>query len=144
MDSTGLPQPKQTHQSTFLNTAGHDHTIQVSFIGQVSKTRREMQAFQLSGYFTYPVWQRSAGGQRGPDNRGCTVLRNPNQQNTPRYSMCIKLPYSWKYWRELNLVVKPKIAISRMLADLYLAVRYGIAICIYASRKFWWILIWRL
>ena len=29
--------------------------------------------FQLSGHFTYPVWQRSAGGQRGPDNRGCTV-----------------------------------------------------------------------
>ena len=24
-------------------------------------------------YFTYPVWQRSACGQRGPDNRGCTV-----------------------------------------------------------------------
>ena len=32
-----------------------------------------MWAFQLSGHFTYPVWQRSAGGQRGPDNRGCTV-----------------------------------------------------------------------
>ena len=47
--------------------------------------------------------------------------------------MCIKLPYSRKYWRELNLVVEPKIAISRMLADLHLAVRYGIAICIYAS-----------
>ena len=44
--------------------------------------------------------------------------------------------------RELNLAVKPQIAITRILADLNLAVRYGIAIRIYVSRKFWWILIW--
>ena len=37
------------------------------------------------------------------------------------------VPYSRKYWRELNL-----------------AVRYGIAIRIYASRKIWQILIWQL
>ena len=55
-----------------------------------------------------------------------------------------ELPYSWKYWRALNLAVEPKIAIERILADLNLAVRYGIAIRIYASRKFWRILIWRL
>ena len=55
-----------------------------------------------------------------------------------------QLPYSRKYWRELNLAVEPKIAITRILADLNLAVRYGIAIHIYASRKFWRILIWRL
>jgi hypothetical protein len=54
------------------------------------------------------------------------------------------IPYSRKYWRELNLAVEPKIAIARILADLNLAVRYGIAIRIYASRKFWQILIWRL
>ena len=54
----------------------------------------------------------------------------------------IIIPYSWKYWRELNLAVEPKIAIARILADLNLAVRYGIAIRIYASRKFWRILIW--
>ena len=52
------------------------------------------------------------------------------------------IPYSRKYWRELNLAVEPKIAIVRILADLNLAVRYGIAIRIYASRKFWRILIW--
>ena len=46
------------------------------------------------------------------------------------------LPYSQKYWRELNLAVEPKIAIARILADLKLAVRYGIAIRIYSSRKF--------
>ena len=40
----------------------------------------------------------------------------------------IILPYSWKYWRELNLAVEPKIAIARILVDLNLAVRYGIAI----------------
>ena len=34
--------------------------------------------------------------------------------------------YSRKYWQELNLVVEPKIAIARILVDLYLAVRYGI------------------
>ena len=55
----------------------------------------------------------------------------------------VLLPYSRKYWRALNLAVEPKIAIERILADLNLAVRYGIAIRIYASRKFWRILIWR-
>ena len=52
-----------------------------------------------------------------------------------------QIPYSWKYWWELNLAVEPKIAIARILADLNLAVWYGIAIRIYASRKFWQILI---
>ena len=52
------------------------------------------------------------------------------------------IPYSRKYWWELNLVVEPKIAIARILADLNLAVRYRNAIHIYASRKFWRILIW--
>ena len=48
------------------------------------------------------------------------------------------MPYSRKYWRELNLAVEPKIAIciARILVDLNLAVRYGITIRIYASRKF--------
>ena len=36
--------------------------------------------------------------------------------------------YSQKYWQELNFAVEPKIAIARILADLNLAVRYGIAI----------------
>ena len=54
------------------------------------------------------------------------------------------LPYSQKFWWELDLAVEPKIAIARILVDLNLAVRYRIAIRIYASRKFWWILIWQL
>ena len=54
------------------------------------------------------------------------------------------IPYSRKYWQELNLAVEPKIAIIRILADLNLAVWYGIAIRIYVSRKFWRIIIWRL
>ena len=62
-------------------------------------------------------------------------------QGRPGFS---QLPYSRKYWRALNLAVEPKIAIERILADLNLAVRYGIAMRIYASRKFWRILIWRL
>ena len=32
------------------------------------------------------------------------------------------LPYSWKYWQALNLAVEPKIAITRILANLNLAV----------------------
>ena len=35
---------------------------------------------------------------------------------------------SQKYWRVLNLAVEPKITIGRILADLILVVRYGIAI----------------
>ena len=40
------------------------------------------------------------------------------------------IPYiqQYMYWRELNLAVEPKIAIARILADLNMAVRYGIAI----------------
>ena len=54
------------------------------------------------------------------------------------------LPYSRKYWWEINLAVEPKIAIARILADLNLVVWYGITIRIHASRKFLPILIWRL
>ena len=39
----------------------------------------------------------------------------------------ITIPYSRKYWRALNLAVEPQIAIRRILVDLNLAVRYGIA-----------------
>ena len=44
--------------------------------------------------------------------------------------LIIRFAYSRKYWRELNLVVEPKIAIARILMDLNLAVWYGIAILI--------------
>ena len=60
------------------------------------------------------------------------------------YIVSIILPYSQKYWWELNLVVEPKIAIAKILPDLNLVVWYGIAICIYVSRKFWRISIWQL
>ena len=50
----------------------------------------------------------------------------------------LHVPYSRKYWRELNLAIKSKIAIARILADLNLVFWYGIPICIYyASRKVW-------
>ena len=53
------------------------------------------------------------------------------------YLINIIIPYSRKYWQELNLAVEPKkIAIARILADLNLVVRYRIAIRIFASRKF--------
>ena len=54
------------------------------------------------------------------------------------------IPYIWKIWRELNLVDRPESARANVLAGLNLAVRYGIVICIYACKKYWWILIWRL
>ena len=40
------------------------------------------------------------------------------------------IPYSRKYWRELNLAVGSQIAISNVLADLNLVVWYRITICI--------------
>ena len=51
-----------------------------------------------------------------------------------------RLLYSRKCWRELhvNLVVGHQIAIAKILADLNLAVWYGIATCM----KYWCILIW--
>ena len=41
-----------------------------------------------------------------------------------------KIPYSRKYWWELNLAVGSQIAISNVLANLNLAVWYRITICI--------------
>ena len=38
------------------------------------------------------------------------------------------IPYSQKCWQELNLVVRPKIAMATVLVDLNLAVQYGITI----------------
>ena len=56
-----------------------------------------------------------------------------------------RILYSRKYWQELNLAVGSQIAFARIiLADLNLAVWYGIAIrIIYASKRYWRIfLIW--
>ena len=50
--------------------------------------------------------------------------------------MILYIPYSQKYWRELNLAIESKIAIARILTDLNLAVRYRIAIRIYVNRNF--------
>ena len=48
------------------------------------------------------------------------------------------IPYSQKYWWELNLAVEPKIAIATVLADLNSVVWYGITIRkIYANMKYW-------
>ena len=58
--------------------------------------------------------------------------------------LLLYVPYRRKYWRELNLAVGSEIAVANVLVDLNLAVQYRIAICIYASKKFWQILIWRL
>ena len=49
------------------------------------------------------------------------------------------LPYSRKYWRELNLAVEPQIAILTHWWYLNLAVRYRITVRIYELRR---ILIW--
>ena len=66
--------------------------------------------------------------------------------NFSPYSICQTiqkvLPYSRKFWRELNLVDWPQPAWIKISVDFNLAVRYGIAIRIYATKNFWWILIW--
>ena len=59
-------------------------------------------------------------------------------------STLLYIPYSRKIWRELNLADWPQPAWTKILANFNLVVRYGIAIRIYASKKFWQILIWRL
>ena len=41
------------------------------------------------------------------------------------YKMLSNIPYSRKYWRELNLAVGSQMAIAKALADFNLAVRYG-------------------
>ena len=46
------------------------------------------------------------------------------------------IPYSQKYWQELNLAVWSQTDITKILADFNLAVRYGIAIRTYAQKKF--------
>ena len=70
-------------------------------------------------------------------------LRELCESSTSRINLyCI--PHSRKYWRELNLAVGSQMTIAKALADFNLAVWYGIAIRIYASKKFWRILIWRL
>ena len=61
------------------------------------------------------------------------------QQSLPCL-LYLHIPYSRKYWWELNLAIGSHIAIAN---DLNLAVRYGIAIRIYANKKFWQILIWQ-
>ena len=53
-----------------------------------------------------------------------------SRMSTNNSELDIQLPYSRKYWQKLNLAVGPQIAIAKILADLNLVVRYGIAICI--------------
>ena len=45
------------------------------------------------------------------------------------------LPYSRKYWQSLNLVVLPQTTFFTLLADLNLAVWYGIAIRTCTQKK---------
>ena len=74
-----------------------------------------------------------------------TRLIRLENHNYYMYMYILVLPYNWKYWRELNLAAEPRIAITRIWADLNLADRHNIIyiyIYIYASMKFWWILIW--
>ena len=76
----------------------------------------------------------------------CAKNVDKNWNITVSFIIHVNFDHAWAehYPVTLNLAVEPKIAIERILADLNLAVRYGIAIRIYASRKFWRILIWRL
>ena len=66
---------------------------------------------------------------------GVVLIKNRGGQNfraqsgTPLPSNIFHcLPYSWKYWWELNLAVGSQMAIAKALANFNLAVWYGIAI----------------
>ena len=83
--------------------------------------------------------QQGGAGQRGQSGSAQQQPPPGGQASQGMFGVsgtmsCI--PYSRKYWWALNLTVEPQIAVRRILADLNLAVRYGIAIRIYASRKF--------
>ena len=56
----------------------------------------------------------------------CSILHAASLLFLLVFKQEINIPYSRKYWRELN--VGPEIAIAKILVDLNLVVRYGIAI----------------
>ena len=60
------------------------------------------------------------------------------------YTICCTILYSRKYWRSLNLAVLPQMTFLTLLADLNLAIWYGIAIRTSAQKKKLAILIWQL
>ena len=75
------------------------------------------------------------GGSFGVVGKACPEMCMTSSNVTgslenARYSCTYyyHIPYSRKYWWELNFAVEPKITIVRILADLNLAVTYGIAI----------------
>ena len=94
-----------------------------------------MQALQLSRHFTYPVWQCSACGQRGPDNRGCTVIRKhvrifvkPLTLQPIQYKLCysnattcrtlskvINQTRHQKLWQQTQVSSKVKTASCKLL-----------------------------
>ena len=74
------------------------------------------------------------------------VLDRPTINVLPIRLESRRIPYSRKYLRSLNLAVWSRAAEIKTLADLNLAVRYGIVILytrIHSIRKYWRILIWR-
>ena len=102
-----------------------------------------MQAFQLPGlYFTYPVWQQSACGQRGPDNRGCTVLKDYASIIRPKYStfqLYIFAAYKWSRWPLPRIrIYFASFSISYTFGNGYEIIRGAISFRIY----YMYIILW--
>ena len=70
--STDMSWPKRTDLCTFMNAADHDHAI---LKARYHKSGEKSRHFSYPDYFTYPVCHDQPCGQRGPDNRGCTVVQ---------------------------------------------------------------------
>ena len=73
MDSTGLSWPKTDWSKYFSQHCWPwSYCIGIVYwLGIINQARNI--GISVIRTFTYPVWQQSADGQRGPDNRGCTV-----------------------------------------------------------------------
>ena len=131
--STTASTVQGTQYSFSPPTEMHDH--------QVSKTPAS-EAKHISSFVFSPPLTRSAARrmkEKGGD-ASVPVIDLTSAAKKGRYAtMFARLltPHSRKYWQELNFAVEPRITIARILADLNLAVQYGIAIRMHASRKFW-------
>ena len=70
-----------------------------------------------------------------PQSGSCLLLIKERGAYFREDTVSVKL-HSWKYWWELNLVVGSKSTLQiKVLADLNMAVWYGIAICIHVRKN---------
>ena len=84
-----------------------------------------MRRLETEGGFMKTCWRergREGGSEREREKEGGGRVRIQKRHHNIKLNF--NIPYSWKYWWELNLAVEPKIAIARIiLANLNLETR---------------------